>query len=496
MAAGGVGGSKITDAVRAAFNNIIGNPGKTKTNALIDGLKYKDAQVAGFFTDASTSLPALTGVFSMIPDVNNPGTMIEDLRGPARIGDEPVTYIGGGAYGTIFLGNSNRVYKRTTKKDYLDAEEFHKELFMEPFIQTLLQNDVTYGKNIAKLMGVYRDSGAVAASTRPRTTVSATGARSVAPIRESNYTYYYVMEPIAYNIDRYIGAVPPTVFITKLQEIGTVLEYFKTNYGFYHCDLHGDNIMYMHPTGDIKIIDFGLSCITDAGTVYSVDTKECNSWDLLIYITWLRQYNVIPIYNGLFNRLLSHGANNLYNIVTASSECPDDGNGKVTWHAMYKNRMNPPSGVWNTADTITDGMSLIAFFNTYLYRNFEPAAFSDYWARVSADLAAGGDGMTVRTPSEIALGIIPAALQAPLAAPLQAVMGTPARALAKRGCCKRGVCGLCGGHFLVKSAQKYTFKKRFLEKSVAKRYLRKSMAKRLRKSITKKGRANKTRRSN
>lgn len=460
MAAGGVGGSKITALVRTEFNRIIGNPGTARTNALIDGLKYKDAQVAGFFTDVSTSLPALECRFEA--DLANPG------KEKGVIGKDPVTYIGGGAYGTIFLGNSNRVYKRTTKKDYLDAEEFHKELFMEPFIQTLLQNDVSYGKNIAKLMGLYRDAGAVAASSRARTTVSATGERSAAPIHKSNYTYYYVMEPIAYNIDRYIGAVPPTVFITKLQQIGTILEYFKNNYGFYHCDLHGDNIMYMHPTGDIKIIDFGLSCITDAGTVYSVAAKECHSWDLLIYITWLRQYDVIPIYNGLFNKLLSHGANNLYNIVTASTKCPADGNGKVTWHAMYKNRMSPPNGVWNTADTITDGMSLIAFFNTYLYRNFEPAAFSDYWARVSADLAAGGDGMTVRTPSEIALGIMPTPLQAPLAAPPQATMAAPARgtALAKRGCCKGGICGLCGGKSrLRKKSKKYFSKVRKVKRS-------------------------------
>ena len=400
MAAGGYGASKITAAVRTEFNRIIGNPGIATTNALIDGLKYKDAQVAGFFTDAAKSLDALPCTFEMVkrPTATDPDNEVE--RGVIK--GDPVTYLGGGAYGTIFLGDSNRVYKRV-KKSNQDPENFHKELFMEPFIQTLLQNDPVYGGNIAKLLGVFRDSEAVGASSRARGAVSSTGERSAAPMRESNYTYYYVMEPIAYNIDRYIRAVPPIVFIDKLQEIGRILEHFKTNYGFYHCDLHGDNVMFMHPTGNISIIDFGLSCITDAGTVYSVAIKECHSWDLLIYITWFKQYQVVADYNYLFDRLLTHGGNNLYDIVEASAECPADSDGKTIWHAMYKNRMSPPSGVWNSPDTLTDGLPLIGFFNTYLYHNFEPRAFSDYWARIKADLGAGGDGMTVPTPAEIAL---------------------------------------------------------------------------------------------
>jgi hypothetical protein len=517
MAAGGIGGSKITALVRTEFNRIIGNPGVKTTNALIDQLQFRDAPTPDFYTDAATTLPALTCTFE--PDTARPG------KEKGIIGRDPVIQIGGGSYGTIFLGNSGKAYKRTVKKASQDPEDFHKELFMEPFIQTLLQNDATYGRNIARIIRVYRDAGAIAGTSRVRGAVSATGAKTTAPMHESNYTYYYEMEPIAYTIDRYIANFPPNTFIDKLRDIGAILNYFKTNYGFYHCDLHGNNIMFTD-TGEIKIIDFGLSCITDAGTVYSVAAKVCHSWDLLIYTTWLRQDNILPAFNPLFDKLLSHNGNNLYNIVEASAECKTDGVNpdgspyKVVWWSMYNWEMDDPisgpRGVWTAADTETDAglgrgsRPLIDFFMKYLKYNFGPAAFSDYWRRVSNALAAGRTGIALATPLErelaaVALAApIPMVMGAPpptaataatgLAAPTPMVMGAPPPAAAtamttKSGCCKGGLCGLCGG--------------RFLRKSVAKRYLRKSMSKRLRKNTFKKSmskrlrkRANKTRRSN
>jgi serine/threonine protein kinase len=450
-------GSKITPAVRAAFNEIIGSPGIAITSALINQLKYKDLPTPKYYSDAATTLPALTCRFE--DDPYRP----EMQKGV--IGGDPVTQIGGGAYGTIFLGNSGKAYKRTIKKVDKDIEDFHKELFMEPFIQTLLQNDAKYGMNIAKLMGVYRDAGAVAASTRARGTVSATGARGTAPMRESNYTYYYVMEPIAYTVDTYIAQLAnPLEFIDKLRDIGEILNYFKTNYGFYHCDLHGGNILFNY-SKSIKIIDFGMSCITDAGTVYSLITKTCHAWDLLLYITYLKQNNVIPIFNNLFDKLLSHGANNLYNIVYNSSECPGDNENKIVTWAMYNWQMDDPidgpRGVWIAADTRTEGMSLIRFFNTYLSFNFRPIPFSDYWRRVREDLDAGNNGTSVNTPAELELAAAP--MGTLVTAPtLMRMNNKPTRGTIARTtkCCSGGLCGLCGG-------------KRFLRKSMSKRFLRK-----------------------
>lgn len=429
--------SRITDAVRRNFNDVLGKPGIKKTNALIDRLKFRVDLTDKYYTDAASELSPLSITFT--PDPTNP----KKERG--TIGRDTLIQIGGGAYGTIFKNNSNnKVYKRVIKNltaiEDEDIEVFHKELFMEPFIQTLLQSDRSYGRNIANISRVYRDAGAIKASTRPRSSVLASGEYVSAPVHRTNYTYYYEMEPISDTITSYIANNSPPDFILKLSELGAILDDLKNTYGFYHCDLHTDNVMFTD-AGQIKIIDFGMSCITDAGVVYSVKDRVCQSWDLLIYVLHLISVDYIPLYNPIFNRLCSSGANNLFDILSDSPYTPTDNIGPRPHWAAYNYYMTDSTSVWYKERV--DGMQLIYFFNNYLSTNFEPAIFSNYMGEVKEEIDGGGSGMGVNTPEEQMLA-------AAVGAPQQMTMGGlptgPKRIasnMTNNTCCSEGCCGLC-----------------------------------------------------
>jgi hypothetical protein len=60
-------------------------------------------------------------------------------------------------------------------------------------------------------------------------------------------------------------------------------------------------------TGNIKLIDFGMSCINVGGIQYSVNNDECMSFDLFIFVTYLLEQNNIPELNDKFKELLSDG---------------------------------------------------------------------------------------------------------------------------------------------------------------------------------------------
>lgn len=427
--------SRITTQVRRNFDTVLGNPGVTKTNALIDRLRFRVDLRDKYYTGVASQLTALPITFR--PDPTDPSKEI------GTIGRDTLTQIGGGAYGTIFKNNrTNTVYKRIVKNSTIvddeDIEAFHKELFMEPFIQTLLQNDTRYGRNIANISRMYRDTGVIQGSTRPRSSVSESGKFFPVPVHRSNYTYYYEMEPITYTLMSYIANNNPPDFILKLSELGATLDYFQQEYGFYHCDLHTENVMFTG-AGQIKIIDFGMSCITDSGVVYSVKDRVCQSWDLLIYVLHLISKNYIPLYNPIFNRLCSSGANNLFRILSKSQHTPTDGIGPRPHWAAYNYCMTDTTSVWYI-ETV-DGMPLIAFFKNYLSTNFQPVIFSNYMADVKHEMDSGGSGMGVNTPEEEMLAV---------GAPQQMTMGVQPR-VTRQGastassttCCSEGCCGLC-----------------------------------------------------
>jgi len=450
--------SRITAEVRQNFDTVLGNPGVTITNALIDRLRFKVNLTDEYYTKAAFALKELPITF--IPDPANVGKEI------GRIGRDTLTQIGGGAYGTIFKNNrTNTVYKRIVKPSNIindeDIEGFHKELFMEPFIQTLLQNDTRYGQNIANISRIYKDTGVVRASTRQRSSVSASGESMPAPVHTTNYTYYYQMEPIRHTITSYIANSSPPDFILKLSQLGATLDYFQQEYGFYHCDLHTDNVMFTD-SGEIKIIDFGMSCITDGGTVYSVNNRVCQSWDLLIYLLHLMFTYDRFVYNPIFNRLCTSGANNLFRILSVSPYTPTDSIGPIPHWAAYNFRMIDTTSVWYME--VVDGMRLIAFFNNYLHPNFEPADFSIYMRNINRELTTGdittamARALAINTPAEVALAARGAAAPVPMTMGTGPVPITGSSTASNNACCSKGCCGLCclgrGGKRRAKATRK------------------------------------------
>jgi serine/threonine protein kinase len=230
--------------------------------------------------------------------------MYTDITGQIEINSviDRIKKIGGGTYGTIFLGDSGAIYKRITmqriknvipdkNRNYLN-ELFHRELFIEAFVQTLLQSDTKYGKNIARLDGIYKD-GIVDETNN-------------LPLSQRKYTYFYKMENVPYTFPGFVKTLTNVTseMASKFQEIGAILEYFMDTYGFFHRDLHGGNIMF-DTSGNIKLIDFGMSCIDVNGIQYSVNNDECMSFDLFVLITYLLEQNIIPELNDKFKELLS-----------------------------------------------------------------------------------------------------------------------------------------------------------------------------------------------
>ena len=151
----------ISDTVINTFDTMIGLKSYDGTKNIIDKLSAESgsknlAIPYGRFTELARSLQTVQV------------KMFDKENGELKINSvsDRIKRIGGGSYGTIFLGNSGSVYKRITMGNILNlskddriyyTELFHREFFIEAFIQTVLQCDTRYGNNIARLEGVYKD---------------------------------------------------------------------------------------------------------------------------------------------------------------------------------------------------------------------------------------------------------------------------------------------------------------------------------------------------
>jgi serine/threonine protein kinase len=313
----------ITDTVINIFDNMLGLNSYDGTKNIIDKLSAESGSKNlsipyGRFTELALNLPTIEV------------TMFDENKGRVKINSvtDVIKRIGGGSYGTIFLGKSGSVYKRITMQNFANlskeqriyyTELFHREFFIEAFIQTVLQCDTTYGNNIARLEGVYKDKLVKETSHLPEAF--------------KKYTYFYKMENIPYTFSGYVNSLASTdvsgKIITKFQDLGVMLEYFMETYGFFHRDLHGGNIMF-DTRGNIKLIDFGLSCIKVDSVQYSVKNNDCMSSDLFILITYLLEYNIVPVLNVKFKELLSDKEFDIYNLMKVATP-----NGEAIFHRCY-----------------------------------------------------------------------------------------------------------------------------------------------------------------
>jgi len=378
------------DAIYAKFGQVINMTAKRELNGFIQGLSANQGERnLGAGTERYTDQASMLG--------NLTYTSSDDRNGTIQIGSrqEPVRRIGGGTYGTIFLGTTSRnVYKRIVRDPtgHRSTEEFHRELFIEPFIQTVLQMDGTYGTNIANIAGVYRDSSVptrLQRSTRGRTAATTNNASIV-------YTYWYVMESIDYTLYDYVNAMTQTnptrlreVLYSRISSLGTILNYFKSKYGFYHRDLHTGNVMLKRNGSNpeiLKLIDFGMSTISLNGVQYAVQAGGGFSYDLLIFLGAMYTNQVVN--DTKFNQeLLSYITPDFYNQM---QEEVTDRRAATAWHTLYYWFLNQTHRVYNwikTQDRYTK-------FYTEVRPRFEDlTAFSLYWAGKEVEearLNAGG----------------------------------------------------------------------------------------------------------
>jgi hypothetical protein len=132
-----------------------------------------------------------------------------------------------------------------------------------------------------------------------------------------------------------------------IRPVAETLQHLNHKYKFYHGDLHTGNIMFAGDT--IKIIDFGLSCITYNGKLYSGELeRSCVSSDLGIYLVSILEYfehdNLLSpdTIKQLKNLLTINHNGNDYNIWRTVSEIQEKFNrGKaeddmvMKFHVMY-----------------------------------------------------------------------------------------------------------------------------------------------------------------
>jgi len=178
-------------------------------------------------------------------------------------GREPLEKIGKGAFGSVYKGSSGRVYKK--------IEEAYKDVYREALIQSLLSSDKSHGQHICKIEALYRDKD----DTKP--------------------FFYFKMEAVDRTLAQYLDSLADTsegrlIHTAQLAEIvikiARILDYFKKAYGFYHNDLHSNNVM-IQLLDDrqyiVKFIDFGISFIENDTLTYKPG-KDCKSYDLLVLV--------------------------------------------------------------------------------------------------------------------------------------------------------------------------------------------------------------------
>ena len=197
----------------------------------------------------------------------------------------------GGTYGQIYLSaDGKRIYKSITLTPWSRNatarsewfEEKIREIYLETFVQVVLSQDPDVGHFICKPTRLFRDP---------------TFVRRASGVLPDTLILYILMEPIKYTFESLVakhGGVQMTWFGPLMYQLGNVLDVLKTKYDFSHRDLHSSNVLIAEePDGSesIRLIDFGMSCLTYKGVVYRIIEegdceKGCDAgFDLAIFFT-------------------------------------------------------------------------------------------------------------------------------------------------------------------------------------------------------------------
>jgi hypothetical protein len=249
----------------------------------------------------------------------------KEQHGSVRIGkkvkDEYLTKpIARGGYGVIYFNRAkDKVIKeiKFESRDsvlanrIIDLENSTREFFLEAFIQTVLANDLNFGSEIARIDKVYYGNKS--------SSLSRTSGANIADPGVGMPRYLYItMEVIPFSFTSLCAKISEENSNRELEvtdiaplfiQLGYLLDYLYNTYVFRHGDLHCGNIM-ADASRDLKLIDFGMSCIKYEGEYYKVvrddevefDNRNasyptttaprvgCDSFDLLILLTSFLQF--------------------------------------------------------------------------------------------------------------------------------------------------------------------------------------------------------------
>lgn len=197
--------------------------------------------------------------------------------------------IGKGSYGEVSLSAKGLIYKeiRLERTNPFNLEMEIREIFLEVFIQTVLNTNMQFDGRIPRVFHIYRSNNT--------------------PERE--LVLYIVMENVPISLKGYLETQLKINGADKLDivdvvpvfiQLGTLLNDLHAKYGFYHRDLHAGNIMF-NAAGTLNIIDYGKSCLVINDVTYALEHGPCHSYDLLILLIYLLQYNSNFFHNSVLN---------------------------------------------------------------------------------------------------------------------------------------------------------------------------------------------------
>jgi hypothetical protein len=307
-------------------------------------------------------------------------------------------YITGGSYGQLYSGPANsNVMKQIVFRPYInDAkkaikaipekerisnlsnlkiskfetdmpkklgyEQNARNFFLETIIQIILANDPQDGRYFPSVQRVYIHSK------------SPVVRRDTRLARSEQNIAYITMEYIKYSFEKYCEHLSRTNGGIELEinhiapifiQLGKLLHRLKAKYNFRHADLHCNNIM-IDAAGQIRMIDFGMSCLDFEGNTYKVLNDHerflfnnevhlnrekrysgCDSYDLLIFIGSFIEYykgvtgrytftnDAVAFLKGLLNFHYNGQIVNLYDVMKWVTENTFDPDGEPEYEAIF-----------------------------------------------------------------------------------------------------------------------------------------------------------------